>query len=157
MNPGTPAQVVAMDEQDLLVLSHTSGHTCQRWLRSWATHLKRHSDSAAGPTKNDSSTGKFLLERRSQEGHSTNDDGQNENTERRGRPPSILILPPLLSARKAPAVKVIKPSEQTIPRTEKVTKVVFRSTCVSHERVNLLKQNQVLAALWVFFSDRFTS
>lgn len=51
---------------------------------------------------------KFHMKSSSQRGHSTND--EHENTELRGCLPSILTLP-LLSAEKAPAVKVIKPLE----------------------------------------------
>lgn len=130
--------------------------------------------SQTGCTKY-SSTAKFQSQWRSygkalhKRGHRTHVE-HHENTELRGFP-SILTLP-LTSAGKPPAVKVkaffspflslslffFKDFHRKFQEQKKVTKVVFRGTRVSHERVNLLRQDVWSARCTLrVFADRYTS
>lgn len=81
-------------------------------------------------------------------GHKDVEKQWNHGTERL----TSLIFPPRSAGKKAPALKAIKPlAFDRQFQEQKVTKVVFRSTCVSLERVNLLKQKSSACRTLRFF------
>lgn len=85
--------------------------------------------------------------------------GKNDRETSEGRVFRLFFLPPAGEKKKeAPAVKVIKPFRvgSNNSKNKRSQKLSSEAPVFSHERVNLLKQNQVRAAP-CFFSDRHTS